>query len=65
MVIEVYNLPGNFVREEKGFDEHSISLEGIAGNVFIVIKLYFHYCFSSTFRADLLSIFLEFVCFWG
>lgn len=34
--IKVYNLPGNLVREETGFGQHTISLEGIAGNVFIV-----------------------------
>lgn len=34
--IKVYNLLGNIVREETGFGQHEISLEGIAGNVFIV-----------------------------
>lgn len=34
--IKVYNLLGNIVREETGFGQHAISLEGIAGSVFIV-----------------------------
>jgi len=34
--IKVYNLLGNLVREERGFGEHSINMEDIAGNVFIV-----------------------------